>query len=435
MTKRFVPGVLLLYNHPPITVRAPTILEHVRAFTRHSRFPVWSLNTEMGFPKGLRQREFAAVVFHYSLFGDVYAMGNEFLKYLRDSSAFKVAFFQDEHHYCRQRFRFLDQFGVDAVYTLLAPQYHDAVYGAHTKVATVRTTLTGYVSEEVVVAAEKWGKPAGRRLIDVGYRARPLPFFMGRGAQEKYWIGEEFRRHAKGWGLRLDIDAREEARLYGTDWHRFLGNLHGVLGVEAGVSIFDLDDTVRTACERLLVEQPDLSFAEVSANVLDAYEDNIPYRTISPRHFEAAAFEVCQILFEGAYQGVLEAGVHYLPLKKDFSNFEEVVRMFRDGEVRRAVTERAQQDLILSGAYSYARFIERFDADLEGAGLELGVISAERRRVSSMLYAGHVWKHAVARARVVQFPGKSIVKWFATPLRKRLNAAEPKISRFGGVDW
>ena len=50
----------------------------------------------------------------------------------------------------------------------------------------------------------------------------------------------------------------------------------------------------------------------------------IDLRTISPRHFEAAAFRVCQVLFEGRYAGVMEPMRHYIPLRKDFSNFDEV---------------------------------------------------------------------------------------------------------------
>ena len=59
---------------------------------------------------------------------------------------------------------------------------------------------------------------------------------------------------------------------------------------------------------------------------LPRWEDNVYYRTISPRHFEAAAFRICQVLFEGRYSGVLEPMVHYIPLKKDFSNIDEVIR-------------------------------------------------------------------------------------------------------------
>jgi len=70
---------------------------------------------------------------------------------------------------------------------------------------------------------------------------------------------------------------------------------------------------------------------------------------MSPRVFEAAAVRSCQILFEGRYSGILEPMVHYIPLKKDFSNFEEVLRRYRDESIRRELTENAHRDLIASG--------------------------------------------------------------------------------------
>jgi hypothetical protein len=67
---------------------------------------------------------------------------------------------------------------------------------------------------------------------------------------------------------------------------------------------------------------------------------------------------------------VMEPMVHYIPLRKDFSNFDEVVRLFRDDDVRRSLTENAHRDLIASGRYSYEALIEGFDEDMLAAGLE-----------------------------------------------------------------
>ena len=39
----------------------------------------------------------------------------------------------------------------------------------------------------------------------------------------------------------ITISNGEEDRIYGEDWHRFIANCKGMLGVEAGTSIFDID--------------------------------------------------------------------------------------------------------------------------------------------------------------------------------------------------
>ena len=70
--------------------------------------------------------------------------------------------------------------------------------------------------------------------MDVGYRGRPLPAYLGHGAMEKHEIGVRFGELAAGSGLRLDLATGEGDRLYGDDWYRFLANCRCVLGVESG---------------------------------------------------------------------------------------------------------------------------------------------------------------------------------------------------------
>ena len=351
-------GGIVLLHHRPLGRGPATITEHVDAFAKYSRYRVWSVNTEFGFPSLLRQVPCDVIVLHYSLFGIWPYVLNDFLKWVKSSDAYKVAFFQDEHRFCGQRFAFLNEHRVDAVYSCLDPHDATSVYGPRTAVRDVRFTLPGYVSDDLVAAAQQMSVPDDRRTVDIAYRGRQLAYYMGRGAQEKYEIGREVRKRAAAAGLTVDIDSTESSRLYGESWYRFLAAARGTLGVESGVSVFDIDDVVRPACDAYLAAHPDASFEEVSAAVLEPWENNIPYRTISPRHFEAAAFRVCQILFEGRYSGIMQPMVHYIPLKKDFSNWDEVVSRFCDASLRRTLTDRAYEDLIASGRYTYHKFID-----------------------------------------------------------------------------
>ena len=135
--------------------------------------------------------------------------------------------------------------------------------------------------------------------------------------------------------------------------------------------------------------KPSLSFDEVYERLLKPYDGvGVYYRTVSPRVFEAAATGTCQILFEGKYSGVVEPWVHYLPLHKDFSNFDEIIRLYRDEEVRRQLVQQAERDLIASGAYSYRHFIAQFDAGLETAGLRTQIPGKTVRRVNDALWEG-----------------------------------------------
>jgi hypothetical protein len=421
-----VNGVLLLYHHPGGT-NAPTILEHVEAFSKHSRFRVWNYNTDAGFPRALGEFRFSTVVLHYSLFGPKsYRLDDYFLGYLDTSGSYKIAFFQDEHHYCRDRFEFLNRHRIDCVYTLLEPEQSPQVYGKHTTVPKLVHGIPGYVSDDLVRLAGQITKPDEERGIDVGYRGRTLRPYMGKGSLEKADIGTGFLERARDSGLRLDIAVDEDSRIYGDAWFEFVANCRAVLGTEAGVSIFDIDDVVCTTYERLIAEKPSITLDELSERLLSKWEDNIYYRTVSPRHFEAAALRVCQILFTGKYSGILQPMVHYIPLEKDFSNIDEVLRRFRDKELRHRLTENAYRDLIASERYSYRRFVESFDAELVAAGLHYDVDERLAERVAMTLVRDARRLRRLARVDAAvhrPFPGRPALSFILHPMVRRARDA------------
>jgi hypothetical protein len=395
-------AILLVYHHPVVR-NAPTIMEHVTSFERYSRFPVIKVNTELGLDPRLRELRFPVVVFHYSLFGcEKHLIGgpwNDYLETLRD--AYKVAFFQDEYHGCPNRFAFLNRWNVNCIYTLYDPRHWDKLYLKYTKASAVRHTLAGYVDEAALACRRRWVRPGAPRPIDVGYRARKLPFYMGAGAQEKWWVARDFLERAAPLGLVTDISWREEDRIYGDDWYRFMTRCRGMLGAESGVSISDPDGEFIIAYRALLAERPDIGFAEVSDRLLCRYEDNIPLRTISPRCFEAAALDTCQLLLDGDYNGVLVPWRHYLPLKKDFSNFDEVMRAFNDPATRGAVVETAFRELVASGAYSYRTFVAGFDEALvEDSGWRGPRREADARAEQRAIRSREAWRQRAARARL-----------------------------------
>ena len=426
-TASVVDGVLLLY-HRPLATGALTLGEHVGAFAEHSRFGVWPVNTELGFPSGLDDVRFSAIVLHYSLFGTAdYKLDERFLDYLGRSrgDAYKVAFFQDEHRFCGRRFAFLDEYGIDGVYTCLEPTEWDEVYRAHTNVRELRTTIPGLVSTALVEAAGRLAFDGAQRPIDVGYRGRPLEPYMGRGALEKHEIGVRFKELAADRGLVLDIESGEQDRIYGEDWYRFVGRCTSILGTESGVSVFDVEDEVYPAYQAAL-RDPGPATEERFRTACEAWEDRIYYRTISPRQFEAAALGTCQILFRGRYSGAMEPMVHYIPLEKDFSNLDEVLALHRDRAVRAELVANARRDLVDAGTYSYERLVAGLDELLVEQGLDPHLSPDARARVDAALARGRWMRtararmsHAGARVRSAQWRGGPTVRAVYRRLRPR----------------
>jgi len=357
----------LLIHRLPLTSFASTISEHVLAFPLYSDHDITLLNVELGLPDKLVSREFDIIVLHYSLFGTYpFRLSDRFLDFLlAQAKTLKVAFFQDEYQFCQQRFDFINKYKIDVIYSLFTPEYAERIYLENTTCSSVFYTLPGYISESLIKNSDDYLNRNEKRKIDVGYRSRTLPFFMGKGAKEKSEIGKIFMEKTRDTGLVCDISAREEDRLYGAKWHEFLANCRFSLGVEAGVSVVDLTGEIRLQVDQFIKENPSCDFSEVHKEVLSSHENNIFYRTISPRIFEAAAFRVCMILFPGSYSGILKPNIHYIELEKDFSNLNKVLKKMRDRELVRTMVQRTYDDLIGSDLYHYRNFIRGFDLQID----------------------------------------------------------------------
>ena len=66
------------------------------------------------------------------------------------------------------------------------------------------------------------------------------------------------------------------------------------------------------------------------ARFFEDVDGKVVVQTISPRIFEASAFENTLVLHEGHYEGMLQPDVHYISVKKDYSNVTEVVERMKD---------------------------------------------------------------------------------------------------------
>lgn len=409
------PTILLLYHHP-LSANAPTIMEHVRSFEKYSQFSIVEVNVSQGFPSHLKKVDFSAIVIHYSVFGSMpFSLANKFKRYISSSEAKKIYFFQDEMQHVQERFNALNDLGVDAIFTLL----HEGNFNHYLKNTPTKKmvhTLTGYVSDDLIDKSSKYHVPFADRTIDVGYRARKLGYHFGRGAREKSEIAERFLEAVQMRCLKLDISTSEEDRIYGDDWYRFVANCKFMLGVMAGTSIFDFTGEVKRKSDEYLTRYPDASFAQVQEAVLLPYEGNLNYRTISPRLFECAALRVCMVLYRDDYQGILKAGVHYIPLEKDFSNIDVVLRQMRDRSLVDRVIENAYQDLIASGQWHYREFIQQFDQVLIDLGCLPAITLEDRKLVESLINKDVRLRYFISWLKSLHsrsFPGRKHVKHMA----------------------
>jgi hypothetical protein len=333
--------------------------------------------------RALDLNEFDAIVIHYSLIlsNDLHVSWDLRTK-LRRFRGLKAQFIQDEYRWVDRATTASRDAGISILFTAAPEPAAGKLYDTRLPGVKRVHTLTGYVPESLAAVAVR---PIEERPIDVSYRGRDLPYWLGRLTQEKTWVAQGFLKHASEYGLRLDIGWREADRIYGKQWVDLISSSRATLGTESGASIADFDGGVERAVRKYLQTHRGASYEEVHEAVLQPYEGNVVVSVISPRVFEAAALGTGLIMFPGHYSGIVLPDVHYIPLERDFSNMDDVVAKLKDDAFMTSLAKRARDHIVKSGRWSYAAFIREFDDVMaEGALSARAPSGAPRYRLAKI---------------------------------------------------
>lgn len=356
--------ILILWDNPSHV--AATLSQQVNSLARYSKHKVHAVTMMGDLPPNIDLNRFDAVVLHYSLVvsSDSY-LSNDAREVLRAYSGAKAVFIQDEYRHVNKTVLALQQIDVQAIFTCVQNSELDKVYPLSLLPGVIRhNVLTGYVDESLLDLAV----PAPTlRPIDIGYRARKVPPWLGELGQEKWNIGQRIAADAPVYGLSVDLAHREEERLYGQSWIDFMTRCKSTLGVESGASVFDFSGAVQKAVQEDLAKDPSLDFSELQRRHFLDLEGKIYLNQISPRCFEAACLKTLMILYEGEYSGRLTPWKHYVPLKKDHSNFSDVVAILRNPDRISEITQCAYDEVALADINSFRNMVREFDAVMEQA--------------------------------------------------------------------
>jgi hypothetical protein len=360
--------VLIVYSvvqWPPVA----SVRDALYAFERHSSARCWYLNLAVRrVPRWLVLVPFDAVLFQTTLLWDrvspaTFARHRHKLRRLDGMGGRRLALPQDEHLCSRALVDFIAEFDVDHVFSVAPDSEWGKLYeGVDRSRVGISRVLTGYLSGETVGRIDAIVREQADRPIAIGYRAARVTPSLGRHGRLKSDIAVRIAEASAARDMRVDIATGGGATIRGDDWYRFLASCKYTLGVEGGASVHDPDGSLQQATARYLAAHPGASFEEVEANCFPDADGRLSYVAISPRHLEACATRTAQVLIEGAYNGILRPGEHYIELRRDFSNLDAVMDLVEHDGQRARITENAYRDVVESGAYTYARFIEEIES-------------------------------------------------------------------------
>jgi glycosyltransferase involved in cell wall biosynthesis len=413
-------NILVLYDTHSTHVN--TIKEHLRSFSLYSRHSVYYA-AATGAASAADLSLFDVVVIHHCVRVNLENhLSQANYRALREFPGLKVLFIQDEYDTTEIARRAIESLGIHVVFTCVPQEFIPCVYPPKRFPAVEFVpTLTGFIPAEF--RADH--RPISERPILLGYRGRALPYWYGDLGREKVLIAKRMKEICAVRKLPADIEWDDSRRIYGVDWYRFLLSCKATLGTESGSNVFDEHGDVRKAIENALIQDPDASYEQLREEFLMPHEGRIRMNQISPRIFEAVLCRTALVLFEGQYSGVIKPWVHFIPLKKDFSNVNEVLDKVQDDALLEQLTERAYQDIVASGRYSYQTFVRGFDALID-----------KRIRKGNMLSLTSVLYAARSESGLDQFNVRAVKNGCAQATNVPLEAsAEAAIRSFRPPKW
>ncbi len=224
------------------------------------------------------------------------------------------------------------------------------------------------------------------RTIDVGTRTFPYPIYIGNQLRNTFMektrqIGEK---------LNLEIDIRSDSRLTRSAWAQFLNQCRFTVATEAGSTRLDRHDS-RTFAIQAFLREKRKGFAINPASPIRGIARHLPWSVrqgmlrllasigvtheaieadptlhmevierffsdevctapcgtcISSRHFDAVGCGTIQILVEGLYNGILTSGIHYVPVRSDFADLDDVLRQVANRDFAEHIVDSARNHVL-----------------------------------------------------------------------------------------
>lgn len=277
--------------------------------------------------------------------------------FVKELDSIKIAFPQDDYDCSEILDKWLVDWKVDYVFSPLADNPAiNLIYKEYSKIGKINLSYTGYIDNDFFNLKNKI-KPFIYRDIDICYRARKLPPYFGWIGELKWRIADIVKDKAKDLNLKLDISYKQEDTILGEKWYDFLGNSKFTLGSLSGSSLIDPVGNIQEKVKAYCAKYPNYTYEEVERLFFPG-QDIYNFTAISPRNIESAFTLTGQILVEGPYSGILKPWEHYIPLKKDGSNFYEIYKAMSDEEFSKSMIKNCYEHIVECKDLYYSNLAE-----------------------------------------------------------------------------
>jgi glycosyltransferase involved in cell wall biosynthesis len=297
------------------------------------------------------------------IYSKIYIILKKFLKNL--NSLIKLAICQDEYYNTEYIEKFLFTININIVLTVSPISEIKKIYPILNNTTFVNV-LTGYFSDQ---EEEKDNIPSiQNRNNYVFYRGRRLHYSYGELGQDKENIGIFMKHFCNQNNIKNDISVNPDDCIYSNEWYNYLKNSKTTLATDSGSNIYDRNNSLREKINNLLNININCSILPDNVKYDYKYVYNyfnndfkknfIEQGQISPKMFEAIKLKTVLIMFEGRYSEILKPNVHYIEVKKDYSNINNVLEKLKDDQYLQNMADTAYEEIYKSRKYNYKIFTD-----------------------------------------------------------------------------
>lgn len=362
-------SILVVHNVENIRSARRSTMDYIYAFERYAPDNDYVYHRiQLPVTAVLRETDWDAVIFDSTSLGVVTIRPRERFHRLREEWAFlrshpavKIAFPQDDASHSALYDYWLHWMRTDVVFTV-RPEKVERLYPLTSKSATFVPTVAGFLDDKSLHELAARARPWHERGLVMGQRVTRYPAWGGRFARRKsdivLRIGEECARR----GLPVDISTDTKDVLHGDEWFDFLGNCRFVAGAEGGHGLCDPYGAIQDAVNDYVARHPDAEFEEIEQACFEGLDGQELFPGFAPRVLEAALMGCGQLMLEGHYRGFIRPGEHYIEVRDDYANLDDVFAQMSNPDHVAGMIANCTRDLVLNPAFRFSTLV----ADLFG---------------------------------------------------------------------
>ena len=284
-------------------------------------------------------QKFDLVIILHSAIGDNVKLIQPYKNYLLNRKGQVLSFLGNEYSLMKEKKKFLSEIEVDYIASQLPEMAFRSVY------SDMNAKL---IAAPHALQQKFYIPPMHKKKFDISFVGARYPLFIG--DNERNTLIDYVSKETPYFNNNISIGKNKNMPRH--MWKELLQNSRATVGAEAGTYFLDSEGELMEKAKSFENENPDCTLEELIQEIFE--KTPIKYingKAISSRHFEPIGTKCCQILLEGTYNGILKEDEHFIGVKKDYSNFDEVIEKYKNPRKRKEIVDSAYDHVITHHTY------------------------------------------------------------------------------------